>query len=449
MVSVFVLTSITAKSQKYSDGVIDKTIATLGSEFILLSQIEEEMQISMAQGLISVDDKAARCKMLENLLLGRLFLYQARLDSLKVNSDYVEMQVNERLDRVMTQLGGQQQTEAYFKMPIFRIKEEWSEKMSEQSLIEQERSQIVGTTQTLTPKEIRKFYNRVDKDSLPIIPTQYKISQIVIYPSKDVAVLAVKEKLLELRQRVLNGEKFSALAALYSEDESNATKGGELRMASKNIYWPVFSDAAMMLKPGQISQIVETPDGFHLIQMIEKEGEMFNARHILIRPKYTSADREKAFKTLDSIKAEIVAGNMTFDMAARKHSQDVHTILNGGLMFDNENGSIFFDKDRLNPTDYNIIKDMKVGDISAPFETLSTDIYERGQVIYKILILNEIKPSHVTNLTDDFDVLQNFAENQIQNNAIQEFVNSKQKVTYIHIDEMFRDCEFDSPGWIK
>lgn len=447
--AILVLCAQGANAQVNNKSVIDKTIATVGGEFILFSQIEEEIQISMAQGYLNVDDKTARCQVLENILTGKLLLNQAKLDSLKVNTDYVEMQVKDRLDRVMTQLGGQKETEEYFKMPIFKLKEDWMERMSDQSLIEQERQKIIGDSKTMTPKEVRKFYNRIDKDSLPIIPTQYRISQIVLYPSKEKAVMEVKEKLLEMRQRVLNGEKFAMLAALYSEDESNASRGGELRMASKNMYWPAFSDAAMMLKPGQISQIVETPDGFHLIQMIEKNGDMFNARHILLKPKYTAEDRTKAFKTLDSIKAEIVAGNITFPLAAQRYSQDHRTILNGGQMYDEETGAIFFEKDRLNPTDYNVIKDMKVGEISAPFESLSTDIYERGQVIYKILILNEIIPSHVANLEEDFAVVQNFAETQIHNNAIREFIVSKQKITYIHLDDLYKDCEFEHPGWVK
>lgn len=447
--ALLVLSVTAAGAQQKAKDVIDKTICTVGGEYILLSQIEEEVQINMAQGYTTVDDKSTRCRVLESILLGKLLLNQAHLDSLKVNNEYVELQVNDRLDRVMTQLGGQKETEEYFKMPLFKLKEDWMQRMSDQSLIEQERSKIVGEVVALTPKEVKKFYNRIDKDSLPVIPTQYRISQIVLYPSKEQAVMAVKEKLLEMRQRVLNGEKFSMLAALYSEDASNASRGGELRMASKNIYWPAFSDAAMMLKPGQVSQIVETPDGFHLIQMIEKDGDMFNARHILLKPKYTDEDRAKAFKTLDSIKADILADNMTFEMAARKYSQDMKTILNGGQMYDTETGSVFFEKDRLNPTDYNVIKDLKVGEISAPFESVSTDMYERGQVIYKILILDEILPSHIANVDDDFTVVQNFAENLRQNNALSEFIKSKQKVTYIHIDDLYKDCEFENPGWVK
>lgn len=436
-------------SQVYPGGLIDKTIAVIGNEFVFLSQIEEEIQISMAQGLMTADNKKSRCDVLENILLGKLLLNQAHLDSLQVNTEYVDQQVNERIERVMTQLGGKKETEEYFKMPLFRLKEEWKVRMTEQNLIDQERAQIVRGIEQLTPREVKKFYKGVDKDSLPIIPTQYRISQIVLYPSKEKAVMEVKEKLLEFRQRAINGEKFSMLAALYSEDASNATRGGELRMASKNLYWPAFSDAAMMLKPGQISQIVETPDGFHLIQMIEKDGDMFNARHILLKPKYTSDDRDLAFNKLDSIKSEIQKGEITFEMAARRFSQDAKTVLNGGQMFDEETGSVYFEKDRLNPSDYNIIKDLKVGEISAPVESLSTDIYERGQIVYKVIKLEEIIPSHTADVDNDFTVVQNFAQQQVQDSAIREFIESKQKVTYIKIDDMFKDCEFDHKGWIK
>lgn len=439
-----------ADAQVYKKGLIDKTVALIGNETILISQIEQEVQMRMAQGMGLQDEKLMRCFILEDMLTQKLLVNQAKLDSLSPRTEYVEMELESRLDRIMTQLGGQQQTEDYFKKPIFKLKDEWRTALNEQSLWQQEQQQVVSAVGSLTPSDVKRFYKKVNKDSLPQISTQYRMSQIVLHPEKEKAVMAVKEKLLEFRQRVINGEKFSMLAALYSEDRGNAVRGGELRMASKNIYWPVFSDAAMSLRDGQISQIVETPDGFHLIQMIEKKGDMFNARHILLRPKYTEEDRQRAFTRLDSIKTEIAKGNLTFANAARFYSQDEKTFLNGGQMADENTGSVYFEKDQLNPTDYSYIKNLKVGEISEPFESTEfTMSRATGQTIYKIIKLEEVLPSHQANIKDDFTVIQNIAMSELQKKALDDFVTEKQKSTFIRIDDMFKDCPFHSKGWIR
>lgn len=432
-------------AQKYDKGLIDKTIAIIGGEAIMLSQLESEIQMMMAQGVTS--DRNLRCEVLENMLVQKLFLNQARLDSLNVKEDQVEATLEERISNVMTQLGGEKQTVDYFKKPIYKIKQDWREALREQSLTQQMQQKVMQSAGTMTPAQVEKFYKKIDKDSLPIISTQYKYSQIALYPSKENAVLAVKERLLEFRNRVMNGEKFSTLASLYSEDPGSAPRGGELRMASKNIYWPAFSDAAVVLKPGQISQIVETPDGFHIIQMIEKDGDMFNARHILLKPQFTSADRDKAFKTLDSLKAKIQSDSITFEKAARYYSQDAKTATNGGQVVDENSGSTFFEKDQLKPIDYSILKDMKEGDISEPFE--SVDNEGRGNTIYKIIRFDKVVPSHTASYKNDFLIVQNLANNSQQKKAIDKFIKEKQAITYIRIDDMFKNCPFEREGWIK
>lgn len=433
-------------AQTYSGGLIDKTIALVGNEIITISQLEAEVQMMMAQGMVS-DRSNIRCEILENMLTQKLFLTQARLDSLNVNLDQVESELSNRIDNAMASLGGEKAMEEYFKRPLHKLKNDWRELLSDQSLTQQMQQKVMQSAGSMTPSDIERFYKKVDKDSLPIISTQYKLSQIVLYPVKEQAAMAVKEKLLEFRNRILNGEKFSTLATLYSQDPGSASRGGELRMAPKSMYWPAFSDAAVALKPGQISQIVETPDGFHLIQMIEKSGDMFNARHILLKPVYTSEDRNKAFKTLDSLKSKILSDSLSFEMAARIHSQDPKSAVSGGLMADENSGATYFEKDQLKPADYTAIKDMKPGDISAPFESLDNE--GRGNTIYKILRLEKINPSHPANIKDDFSVIQNIANNKKQMDAIDAFIKEKQKGTLIIIDDMFKKCDFERAGWIK
>ncbi len=432
-------------AQKYNNGLIDKTVALIGNEMIMLSQVENDIQMMGAQGIAT--DQNTRCEVLERMLSQKLLLNQARLDSLTVNEDYVEMDLEQRIADVTTQLGGEKATEEYFNMPLHKLRGEWRTTLREQSLTQKMQQNIMSDAGSATPIEVKKFYKKTSKDSLPIISTQYKMSQIAIYPNKEEATLRIKEQLLDLRDRILKGEKFNTLATLYSEDPGSAIRGGELRMASKSIYWPAFSDAAMALKDGQVSQIVETPDGLHLIQMIEKNGDMFNARHILIKPKYTSEDRNKAFSTLDSIKTKIADNTITFEIAARFFSQDMKSAVNGGQLSDEYSGSILFEKDQLKPMDYAVLKDMEANDISNPIESLDNE--GRGNTVYKIIRLDQVIPSHVASFDDDFVTIQRMANNKLQNDAIEKFINEKIEITYLKIDDLFKNCNFEREGWIK
>ncbi len=445
-IGLFVIFGQMLYAQTYKGGLIDKTIALVGNEVITISQLESEVQMMMAQGMVS-NKSNIRCEILETMLVQKLFLTQAKLDSLNVNLDNVESELSSRIDNAVATLGGEKAAEEYFKKPLHKLRADWRAVLSDQSLTQQMQQKVMQGAGSMTPSDVERFFKKTDKDSLPIISTQYKLSQIVRYPVKEKAAIAAKERLLEFRNRILNGEKFSTLATIYSQDPGSAVRGGELRMAPRSMYWPAFSDAAVALKPGQISQIVETPDGFHIIQMIEKDGEMFNARHILLKPEYTSEDRDKAFKTLDSLKTQILADSLSFDMAARFYSQDPKSAVSGGLMADENTGSIYFEKDQLKPADYAVLKDMEIGTISAPFESLDNE--GRGQTIYKVIKLEEIIPSHTANLTQDFAVIQNIANNRKQMEAVDAFIKEKQKKNLIIIDDMFKKCDFDREGWVK
>ena len=298
----------------------------------------------------------------------------------------------------------------------------------------------------LTPYDVKKFVEKTDSVDLPVVPIKYKLSQICVYPDREAANLAVKERLLAIRERIINGEKFSTLARIYSQDPGSARRGGELGMASKSIFWPVFSDAAMALKPGIVSQIVETPDGFHIIEVIEKKDDMFNARHILLKPEYTSADKEKGFKVLDSLRTELGYGSVDFELAARFYSEDPATRTNGGQMADPNSGSSYFEIDQLEPQDYAAIKDLKEGEITEPFESLDNEGRD-GNTVYKIIKVDKIIPAHAASYTNDYNLLQSYAEQELSMKAIDDFIESKIKSTYIIIDPLFKDCVFNRDGW--
>ena len=435
--------SVLAAGQKYK-GIVDKSVAVVGNELITLSDIEQEVQMISARGYAS--DRNIRCEILENMMKSKLFLMQARLDSLTVKQDMVELQLGQQMDQVRTALGGDDGVAAYFGKPVYKLRQEWRKQIEENSLTQQEQQEIAGKIPEVTPYDVRQYIDSSSVDKLPVVPTKYKLSQIAIYPDREAAALAVKERLLSIRERIINGEKFSTLARLYSEDPGSARKGGELGMASKSIFWPVFSDAAMALKPGSISQIVETPDGFHIIEVLEKKGDMFNARHILMKPKYTSEDREKAFSKLDSLKTVIADSTITFELAARFYSQDPATRTNGGQMADPNTGSAYFEIDQLKPQDYAAIKDLKPGELSEPVESLDNEGRD-GNLVYKILRLDSIVPAHTASFEHDYTEILGDVKQQMQLRAIDDFVKEKIKVTYIKIDPLFQDCEFELDGW--
>ena len=390
--------SLSASAQKYPDGIVDKTVAVIGNEMILISQLEEEVNMMKAYGMIS--DKTGRCDILEQMMTSKLFLMQSRIDSLKVNNDMVESNLRDRVDNIRSFYGGDEGVEKQFGKPLYKLRQEWRKSLEEQTLTQQMQQKISGSIPELTPYDVQKYVDQTDKEDLPVVPIRYQLSQICIYPDREAANIAVKERLLAIRERIINGEKFATLARIYSQDPGSARKGGELGMASKSIFWPVFSDAAMSLKPGVVSQIVETPDGFHIIEVLEKKGDMFNARHILLKPEYTSEDRDKGFHVLDSLRTELISGAVDFELAARFYSQDPATRTNGGQMADPMSGSSYFEIDQLKPQDYAAIKDLKEGEISEPIESLDNE-GRNGNTVYKIVKVDKILPAHTATFSQD------------------------------------------------
>ena len=435
-------------AQKYKGGVIDKTVATVGGEVIMISDIEGQVQQMKAQGMSS--DRDMRCEILENMMESKLFLMQARIDSLTVNMDMVEGELNQRIDQFRTYLGGDEAVEKYFGKPLYKLRQEWRQTFEDQSLTQQEQSQVAQNIPALTPYDVKAYLDTLAKEDLPLVPVKYQLSQICVYPDRQAASMAVKEKLLSLRERIMAGEKFSTLARIYSEDPGSARKGGELGLASKSIFWPAFSDAAMALRPGVISQIVETPDGFHIIEVLEKKGDMFNARHILLKPQYTDEDRDKAFHRLDSLRTKILEGEIKFPLAARFFSEDPATRTNGGQMADPATGSSYFEIDQLKPADYLAIKDLKEGEISAPIESQDNEGYQQnrtGNTVYKIIRVDKIIPSHPATFENDYADILDRVQRIKQMEAIDAFLEKKVKETYIVIDPLFQGCDFTRPIW--
>ena len=252
----FVAMSAVASAQKYSGGVVDKTVAVIGNEVIMISDIEEEVQMMMSD---FTSDKTSRCELLEQMMTAKLFLMQARVDSLVLDNSMVESNLSQRIDQLRTYYGGDEGVEKVFGKPIYKLRQEWRKSLEDQTLTQQMQSEIVKNVPELTPYDVQKYVDATDPEDLPVVPIMYQLSQICVYPDREAANLAVKERLLAIRERIINGEKFATLARIYSQDTGSARKGGELGMASKSIFWPEFSDAAMSLKEG--NKIVITGGG--------------------------------------------------------------------------------------------------------------------------------------------------------------------------------------------
>ena len=423
--------------------VLDKVLAVVGNEALLESDIEMELMQLRAQGQM-VDDET-RCYIFESLLLQKLLLAQAKLDSLKENDLAVAQEVEQYIRRASVQLGSTQEIEKYFGKPMFQLKEEWTVQMRERNLTQQMQMNIVSAVQT-TPHDVETYYKSQAADSFPMIPDQYVIQQIARYPpSGSEARFLVREKLLELRERVMNGEKFQALAVMYSEDQTSARRGGELGMRTREEFVKPFSDAAFALKPGQVSQIVETEFGFHIIQMSEKRDEMANLRHILIRPKFSPETQQEASHLLDSVAALIRADSISFEAGVVRYSEDKNTRLSGGYVVNPQTLATRFEKDQLIPNDYYVLRDMKAGQVSAPFESKDN----AGNDIFKIIKFKEFIPSHRASFEQDYMVIHDVTKSKKQQETFDACVTKRILSAYIFVDPDMRSCKFSREGWLK
>jgi peptidyl-prolyl cis-trans isomerase SurA len=345
-----------------------------------------------------------------------------------------------RLRYYISQFGSQEKLEEFYQKSIVEIKEELRELVREQMKIEDVQSKITADIQ-VSPSEVKEFYNSIPKDSLPLVNTEYQIGQIVKNPPISLEELTISyDKIKLLRDRVIKGEKFSTLAILYSEDPGSASKGGELGMFARGTMYPEFEGAAFNLKePGEVSEIVKTEAGYHIIQLIERKGDYINVRHILIKPKVSTSDLEKARIMLDSVRILIQNKSMTFEQAALKFSDDPGKI-NGGLIINKETNTTSFEADKLDPGLFFVIDNLEIGNVSQPVKFLT----ENNTEAYRLLYLKSRTEPHRLNLKDDYYRIQAIALDNKRNMAIQDWVTDKIKTSYIKINEKYKDCVFQN-----
>ncbi|MGB4204604.1 MAG: peptidylprolyl isomerase [Bacteroidales bacterium] len=420
--------------------LIDEVVAVVGNRIILESDLETQLLQHQTKGLTS-GKKTMKCEILEDLMIQKLFVNQAEADSIEITDNQLENALNQRIRYFTSQFGSQEKLENFYGKSIMEIKNEFRDLIKEQMMAEEAQQQVIEDIK-VTPSEIRAFYKSIPADSIYTIPTEFEIGQIIKKPPVSTAELnAVRNQLKTYRNRILAGERFETFAALYSEDPGSASRGGELGFYRRGELYPEFEAVAFRLEKGEISDIVKTKAGYHIIQMLERRGETINVRHILLRPKPSPVELEEARNFLDSLAGEIRAGNITYEQAL-EYSDDPGK-MHGGLMINPYTGTPRFESEHLEPSVYFVADKMKIGEISNAVPFLD----EEGYNAYRLLYLKDKTTPHKANLNDDYDRIKNWALENKQHNAIVDWVKEKNKKTYINIIEAYRDCDFKTK-WI-
>ena len=414
---------------------IDKIEAIVGSEILLTSDIENQYNQFLSQGI--TDAENIRCDIVDELLFQNLLVHHAKIDStINVSSEEIDQEVNKRISYFEGQLGSLDKVEAYFKRSIESINEELSFVVKDQFFSQKKQSSIIDGVK-ITPNEVKTFYKALDQIDIPLMPTQVELSQIVVLPkiSQEEKKL-IKDKLNSFRKRIYNGEDFKVLAALYSDDIASANNGGELGFVNRGDLVPEFERAAFKLGNEEISEVIESKYGFHIIQMLERRGEQVNVRHILIKPKFTSTSLKNASDDVNRVKSKIDSNYISFDDAIKEYSED-DSKNNGGLIINSSTGSSEFSLDELDPTIRYMIEDMEIDGISDPSLTKSNDA---TQAAYRIIRLNSRIAEHKANIVDDFDVLKGYALSDKKQKTIDKWIKDNIPSTYIKVSEGLSDC---------
>ena len=426
--------------------IIDEVIWIVGDEAILRSEVEEQRIRAQYEGTPIQGDPY--CVIPEQIAINKLFLHQAVLDSIEVSESTVMNQVENRLNFFISQIGSKEKMEEYFRKNTPALREDLRVMFRDQMIIQQMQQKLVGDIKS-TPADVRRVFNNLAEDSIPMVPAQVELQIISFEPPVPIEEInRVKERLRDFTERVNSGTTdFSVLARLYSEDTESAKRGGELGFMGRGQLVPEFSAVAFNLTdPKKVSRIVQSEFGFHIIQLIEKRGDRLNCRHILMKPRVSLEYKNQAIQKLDSIAGEIRNGKITFEKAVMNYSLDKNTAMNAGLMLNEKSGTSKFEYQDLPQEVAKIVYGMNVGEVSKPFSMISPQTNKEVVAIVKVKSKTE---NHRANLTDDYQMLKNYYEGIKREEFIKNWIVKKQRETYISIDPKWQNCEFQYPGWIK
>ena len=442
LISLFLPGVLTVNAQT----LVESIAAIVGNEVVYLSDLESTIT-DLKRGGNKTSMDQLRCNVFEEMLISKLFLDQARIDSITVTDDAVEGELNMRMNDAIRRSGSEEALVAYFKKSMVEIRRDIKKTMLEQEVVREVQGKIAENL-SITPAALKKFYSSIEKDSLPVIPAKYEISIIQIDPPDNEDNKAVaRQKLLDIRAQILGGKSFNVLSIMYSEDTESAKRGGEIGFLTRGELEKQYADAAFSLTKNTVSKIVETKFGFHIIQMIDRKGEMVNTRHILIRPQVKPEQSEKAIAKLDSLARLIRIDSLKSKDAALRFSTHKDSRINGGkLVSANPSERItWFTLEELNTEMYVKIRDMKVGEISDPFRT--TD--EINNVVFRIVRLDNELPAHSANLKDDYQIMYNAALGESRTKIYDKWIKDKIEITYLKISDEYKSCNFLKKVWLK
>ncbi len=427
------------------DKVIDQIVAIVGGNIILKSDIENATISQQAQGITTEGDM--KCEVLEDYLINKLLVAEAEMDTLiTVTPSQVNNQMDQQMQMYLQHFGTESAVEAYFNKPIAQVKSEMQEAIREQSLAQQMRSKIVENV-TVTPSEVRYYFRNLDKEQIPTIPTQYEYGQITMQPQIELEEQnRVKAKLREIKKRIENGSSFEAMAVIYSEDPGSAKDGGRLPYMGRAQLDQEYAATAFNLKGDKISNVVQSAFGYHIIQLIDKQGGKVATRHILMKPKVSVEAREEAYNRLDSLATLIRKNEIGFEQAATMFSYDKNSRNNGGLAINPNTMSSKFAVEELDGDISKVITKMNLNEISQPFETIDP---ENQQTVYKIVKLTNKIDAHKADLQNDYQVLADLYLAKKKEDVLQKWIAEQQAQTYIRIDNTYANCNFKFDNWIK
>jgi peptidyl-prolyl cis-trans isomerase SurA len=437
---------LTGMSSANSQVLVESVAAIVGNEVLYLSDIEN-MMVDLRRSRNKMPVEELRCAVLEEMLVSKLFMDQARIDSVTVTDDVVEGEVNMSINRAIREAGSEKVLEEYFKKSMVEIRRDIRKSLLEQETVREVQSSIAEGI-TLTPNELKKYFSEIPRDSLPVIPAKVQISIIQLDPPENEENKAeARQKLLDYRSQILAGKSFNVLAILYSEDPETAKNGGEVGYMTRGELEKEYADAAFSLTKNTVSRIVETKHGFHIIQMIDRNGDLLNTRHILIRPKVKPDQVARAIAKLDSLARLIRKDSLKFEDAAIRYSSHKDSRINGGKFVSNNPAErvTWFTLEELNREMYENVRDLKPGEISEPFRT--TD--DNGNIVFRIVRLDNEIPAHRANLKDDYQILGNAALMNKRQKIYDKWIKNKIEITYIKISDEFKSCEFLKEGWLK
>ncbi|MDL2255560.1 peptidylprolyl isomerase [Parabacteroides sp. OttesenSCG-928-G06] len=449
---VFLLVcSATISYGQSQSNVIDEVVWIVGDDAILLSDVENQRLYLQSEGVRFESDPY--CYIPEQIAVQKLFLNQAKLDSIDANEASVIQEVDYWINGLIGSFGDVERVEEQFGKKISQIKEERKAIIREQEIIQQMRRKLIGEIK-LTPSEVRKYYNQLSQDELPIIPTTVEVQIITLEPKIPLEEIdAIKARLREFTEDVHSGRRpFSTLARLYSEDPGSNMQGGEMGFQSKTTLVPEFANVAFNLTdPNRVSQIVQTEYGYHIIQLIEKRGDRINVRHILLRPKVSEKELNEAMVKTDSLYNDLKAEKFSFEEAATYLSYDKDSKNNKGLMVNQgmespHRGTPRFEMHELPSEMARVVNNMEIGDISQPF--IMRTPKEQKEVV-AIVKLKARTLQHKANISDDYQVLKSIVEGRKSEELIKEWILEKQKSTYVRINEGWQNCDFQYPGWVR